>query len=38
LLRARVGAGLEVLARHELTDPKRIAAIGYCCNEPRLAV
>lgn len=30
LLRARVGAGLDVLAKHELTDPKRIAAIGYC--------
>jgi dienelactone hydrolase len=30
LLRARVRAGLEVLARHELTDPKRMAAIGYC--------
>jgi len=30
LLRARVRAGLEVLAKHELTDPKRIAAIGYC--------
>ena len=30
LLRARVGAGLEALARHELTDPKRLAAIGYC--------
>lgn len=30
LLRARVRAGLEVLARHELTDPKRVAAIGYC--------
>jgi len=30
LLRARVLAGLDVLARHELTDPQRIAAIGYC--------
>lgn len=30
LLRARVRAGLEVLANHELTDPRRIAAIGYC--------
>jgi dienelactone hydrolase len=30
LLRARARAGLDVLARHELTDPKRIAAIGYC--------
>jgi dienelactone hydrolase len=30
LLRARVGAGLEVLAKHNLTDSKRIAAIGYC--------
>ena len=30
LLRARVRAALDVLARHELTDPKRVAAIGYC--------
>jgi dienelactone hydrolase len=30
LLRARVRAGLEVLANHEFTDPKRVAAIGYC--------
>ena len=30
LLRTRVNAGLEVLRKHELTDPKRIAAIGYC--------
>jgi dienelactone hydrolase len=30
LMRARVKAGLEELQRHELTDPKRIAAIGYC--------
>ncbi|MHC1764703.1 MAG: dienelactone hydrolase family protein [Verrucomicrobiia bacterium] len=30
LLRARVRAGLEVLRNHDLTDPKRIAAIGYC--------
>jgi dienelactone hydrolase len=30
LLRARVRAGLDVLKNHELTDPKRIAAIGYC--------
>jgi dienelactone hydrolase len=30
LLRARVRAGLNVLARHELTDPQRIVAIGYC--------
>ena len=30
LLRARVRAGLNVLAQHELTDSKRIAAIGYC--------
>jgi len=30
LLRARVRAGLDVLARHELTDAKRMAAIGYC--------
>jgi dienelactone hydrolase len=30
LLRARANAGLEVLRKHKLTDPKRIAAIGYC--------
>jgi len=30
LLRARVRAALEVLAGDERTDPKRIAAIGYC--------
>jgi dienelactone hydrolase len=30
LLRARVRAGLDMLARNELTDPNRIAAIGYC--------
>ncbi|MBI3414213.1 MAG: dienelactone hydrolase family protein [Verrucomicrobia bacterium] len=30
LLRARVAAGLEVLKKHERTDAKRIAAIGYC--------
>jgi dienelactone hydrolase len=30
MLRKRVAAGLEVLQKHELTDPKRIAAIGYC--------
>jgi dienelactone hydrolase len=30
LLRARVNAGLDVLRTQELTDPKRIAAIGYC--------
>ncbi|MGO8929041.1 MAG: dienelactone hydrolase family protein [Limisphaerales bacterium] len=30
LLRARAQAGLAVLQRHELTDPKRVAAIGYC--------
>jgi len=30
LLRARAQAGLAVLQKHELTDPKRIAAIGYC--------
>src|SRR6476620_10758754 len=30
LLRARVRAGLDLLMGHELTDPKRIAAIGYC--------
>ena len=30
LLRARAQAGLAVLRKHELTDPKRVAAIGYC--------
>jgi dienelactone hydrolase len=30
LLRARVTAGLEVLKKQELTDSKRVAAIGYC--------
>ena len=30
LLRARARAAFEVLARHDLTDPQRIAAIGYC--------
>lgn len=30
LMRARAQAGLDVLKKHELTDPKRIAAIGYC--------
>jgi dienelactone hydrolase len=30
LMRARAQAGLAVLQKHELTDPKRVAAIGYC--------
>jgi dienelactone hydrolase len=30
LLRARVRAGLDLLKQHELTDPQRVAAIGYC--------
>jgi len=30
LLRARVHAGLDVLAKDPLTDSRRIAAIGYC--------
>lgn len=30
LLRARAQAGLAVLQKHELTDAKRVAAIGYC--------
>ena len=30
LLRARAQAGLAVLQKQELTDPKRVAAIGYC--------
>ncbi len=30
LMRARATAGLQVLQQNHLTDPKRIAAIGYC--------
>ncbi|MFZ5998637.1 MAG: dienelactone hydrolase family protein [Nitrospirota bacterium] len=30
LMRARVKAGLETLRKHDLTDTRRIAAIGYC--------
>ncbi len=30
LMRQRARAGLEVLRSHRLTDPARIAAIGYC--------
>ncbi len=30
LLRARVRAGLDILIQHKLTDPKKVAAIGYC--------
>jgi dienelactone hydrolase len=30
LMRDRAMAGLEVLRKHELTDKKRLAAIGYC--------
>lgn len=30
LMRARAASGLEVLKNHNLTDTKRIAAIGYC--------
>jgi dienelactone hydrolase len=30
LLRDRVNAGLEELKRNKLTDPNRVAAIGYC--------
>jgi dienelactone hydrolase len=30
LLRTRAAAGLDVLKKHALTDPKRVAAIGYC--------
>jgi dienelactone hydrolase len=30
LLRERVNAGLAVLKQHPLTDPQRVAAIGYC--------
>jgi dienelactone hydrolase len=30
LMRARAGAGLDVLRRQERVDPKQLAAIGYC--------
>ena len=30
LLRGRANAGLEVLKKNPLVDPKRVAAIGYC--------
>ncbi len=30
LLRARANAGLEALKKNSLTDPRRVAAIGYC--------
>lgn len=30
LMRARAESGLEALRRHELTDSRRMAAIGYC--------
>jgi dienelactone hydrolase len=30
LLRNRIAAGLDVLRKQKLADPKRIAAIGYC--------
>jgi dienelactone hydrolase len=30
LMRARAHAGLRVLMEHRLTDPNRLAAIGYC--------
>jgi dienelactone hydrolase len=30
MLRRRMAAGLEVLQKNELTDPKKVAAIGYC--------
>ena len=30
LLRARVNAGLAVLKKNELTEPTKVAAIGYC--------
>ncbi len=30
LMRERARAGLELLAQHEFTDPRHIAAIGYC--------
>jgi dienelactone hydrolase len=30
LMRSRANAGLEILRRHNLTDAKRIGAMGYC--------
>jgi len=30
LMRARAGAGLDVLRKHAMVDPSRLAAIGYC--------
>lgn len=30
LMRARAGAGLDVLRKHARVDPSRLAAIGYC--------
>ncbi len=30
LMRARAAAGLEVLLKNSMTDPRRVAAIGYC--------
>ena len=30
LLRARANASLDILMKHQLTDPKWVAAIGYC--------
>jgi dienelactone hydrolase len=30
LMRARAGAGLDVLVKQDLVDPKQVAAIGYC--------
>jgi dienelactone hydrolase len=30
LMRARAGAGLDVLLRQDAVDPKKVAAIGYC--------
>ena len=30
LMRGRASAGLDVLKKHGLVDPKRVAAIGYC--------
>ena len=30
LLRARANAGLDILMKHQLTDSKRVTAIGYC--------
>src|SRR5207237_10007683 len=34
LMRARAGAGLDVLKKQTLVDPQRLAAIGHCFGGP----